>query len=55
MTETAGLLRDKGLINYVRGRITTNDREGPEELTCECYRLVRKEFDRLVGVNGHAS
>lgn len=53
VTETAGQLRDKGLINYVRGCITITDREGLEGLTCECYRLVRKEFDRLVGVNGH--
>lgn len=55
VTETAGLLRDRGLINYVRGHITITDREGLERLTCECYRLVRKEFDRLVGGDGHAS
>jgi CRP-like cAMP-binding protein len=53
VTEAAGLLRDRGLINYVRGHITITDREGLEALTCECYQLVRKEFDRLVGVNGH--
>jgi CRP-like cAMP-binding protein len=52
VTETAGVLRDKGLINYVRGHITIIDREGLEELTCECYRLVKKEFERLVGGNG---
>ena len=54
VTETAGLLREKGLIDYVRGHITITDREGLEALTCECYRLVKKEFARLVSSNGHA-
>ncbi|HEY0174708.1 MAG TPA: Crp/Fnr family transcriptional regulator [Pyrinomonadaceae bacterium] len=54
VTEAAGLLRDKGLINYVRGQITITDREGLEGITCECYQLVRKEFARLVGSNGHS-
>jgi Mn-dependent DtxR family transcriptional regulator len=54
VTETAGLLRDKGLIEYVRGHITITDREGLEALTCECYRLVKKEFARLVSIDGHA-
>jgi len=36
VTETAGLPRDRGLINYVRGHITMTDREGPEALACEC-------------------
>ncbi|HEX8500924.1 MAG TPA: Crp/Fnr family transcriptional regulator [Pyrinomonadaceae bacterium] len=53
VTETTGLLRDKGLINYVRGHITIIDREGLEGVTCECYQLVKKEFTRLVGSNGH--
>ena len=55
VTETAGLLRDRGLIDYVRGHITITDREGLEALTCECYRLVKKEFARLVSSNGHAA
>ena len=54
VTETAGLLRDKGLIDYVRGYIKVTDRGGLEELTCECYRLVKKEFSRLVGSDGHS-
>jgi CRP-like cAMP-binding protein len=54
VTETVGRLRDKGLINYVRGHITITDREGLEKLSCECYPLVKKEFARLVGGNGHA-
>jgi CRP-like cAMP-binding protein len=55
VTEMAGLLRDRGLINYVRGHITIIDREGLEGLTCECYRLVKKEFARLVSSNGYAA
>lgn len=54
VTETAVLLREKGLIDYVRGHITITDREGLERLTCECYRLVKKEFARLMSGNGHA-
>lgn len=54
VTETAGLLRDKGLIEYVRGRIVITDREGLESLACECYRLVKNEFARMVG-GGHAA
>jgi CRP-like cAMP-binding protein len=53
VTEAAGLLRSKGLINYVRGSVTIADRRGLEGLTCECYQLIKKEFDRLVGGNGH--
>lgn len=55
VTETVGLLRDRGLIDYVRGHITITDREGLERLTCECYPLVKREFARLVSSNGHAS
>jgi CRP-like cAMP-binding protein len=53
VTETAGLLRDKGLINYVRGYISITDREGLEGLTCVCYALVKREFDRLLSSNGY--
>lgn len=52
VTETAGLLRDKGLIEYVRGRIIITDREGLERLACECYWLVKNEFARLVSSDG---
>jgi CRP-like cAMP-binding protein len=54
ITEAAGLLRSKGLINYVRGRVQVIDREGLEAVSCECYSLVKKEFDRLVGHNEQA-
>ena len=54
VTEAAGKLKDEGLIEYWRGHVTITDRAGLEAKSCECYPLVKKEFDRLVGSNGHA-
>lgn len=48
VTEAAGNLQDAGLIKYSRGRITVLDRTGLEARTCECYAVVKKEFDRLL-------
>jgi CRP-like cAMP-binding protein len=48
VTEAAGMLQKAGLIRYQRGRITVVDRPGLEARTCECYQVVRTEFDRLL-------
>jgi CRP-like cAMP-binding protein len=48
VTEAAGKLQGAGLIHYSRGRITVVDRPGLEAQACECYRVVKKEFDRLL-------
>ncbi len=48
VTEAAGRLQDDGLIHYSRGRITVLDRPGLEARTCECYQVVKKEYDRLL-------
>jgi CRP-like cAMP-binding protein len=48
VTEAAGNLHRAGLIDYRRGRITVLDREGLEQRTCECYAVVKKEYDRLL-------
>ena len=48
VTEGAGKLQDAGLIRYARGRITVLDRKGLEQRTCECYAVVKKEYDRLL-------
>ena len=48
VTEAAGKLQDAGLIRYRRGRITVLDRPGLEERSCECYQVVKTEFDRLL-------
>ena len=48
VTESAGNLQRAGLISYHRGHITVLDRAGLEARACECYAVVRKEFDRLL-------
>lgn len=45
----AGTLQKAGLIRYVRGRVEILDRPALESSACECYRIVRREFDRLLG------
>jgi CRP-like cAMP-binding protein len=47
VTLAAGLLHRAGLIDYSRGVVTIKDRPGLEEAACECYRIVRDEFQRL--------
>jgi CRP-like cAMP-binding protein len=48
VTEAALQLQKVGLIRYARGRITVLDREGLERRTCECYTVVKREYDRLL-------
>ena len=48
VTEAAGKLHRAGLIGYSRGRITILDRPGLEARVCECYAVVKKEFNRLL-------
>ena len=48
VTEGATRLQQAGLIRYARGHITVLDRAGLEARTCECYAVVRKEYDRLL-------
>jgi CRP-like cAMP-binding protein len=48
VTEGALKLQQDGLIRYARGRITVLDRAGLEKRTCECYEVVKKEYDRLL-------
>ena len=44
----ASKLKDEGLIDYQRGFIRIRDRKGLEKFSCECYAIIRKEFDRLL-------
>jgi CRP-like cAMP-binding protein len=60
VSEAASILHSKSLIHYSRGHITILDREGLEKFSCECYAVVKNEFDRLlgngsVGPEGHQS
>ena len=48
VTVAAGLLEKAGLITYKRGRITVVDRERLEEAACECYGVVKGEYERLL-------
>jgi CRP-like cAMP-binding protein len=48
VTVAAGHLQDIGAIRYVRGRIQILDRPKLEDTACECYRVVKNEFDRLL-------
>ncbi len=54
VTEGALKLQHAGLIQYSRGRITVLDRKGLEHRTCECYAVVKKEYDRLLPADGVA-
>jgi len=49
VTVAAGRLQDAAAISYVRGHIKIQDRKRLEETVCECYKVVRDEFDRLLG------
>ena len=49
VTHAAQRLQATGLVTYVRGRITILDRSGLEAAVCECYRVVKDEYDRLLG------
>jgi len=48
VTEAAGKLQKAGVIEYRRGKITVLDRSRLEEMSCECYGVVRAETDRLL-------
>lgn len=48
VTEVAGKLKQLGVINYHRGRITVLDRAGLNAHVCECYDVVKTEFGRLL-------
>jgi CRP-like cAMP-binding protein len=48
VTEAAGKLQEAGLIGYSRGHIRIIDRAKLEKRVCECYAVVKKEYDRLL-------
>jgi Mn-dependent DtxR family transcriptional regulator len=49
ITEAACKLQKAGLITYHRGHIHVLDRAGLEARSCECYQVVKREYDRLIG------
>ena len=48
VTEAAGKLREAGLIQYHRGRIVVLDRPALQARVCECYAVIKREYDRLL-------
>jgi CRP-like cAMP-binding protein len=42
-------LQDAGLVHYMRGRVTMDDRVGLERVSCECYGVVHAQYERLFG------
>ena len=48
VTVVAGILQSAGLITYKHGRVTVLDRKGLEAASCECYALIRRNFDALL-------
>jgi CRP-like cAMP-binding protein len=51
ITEAAGKLQQAGIIRYRRGHITVLERSGLEDRACECYEVVKRESDRLFGLD----
>jgi CRP-like cAMP-binding protein len=52
VTAVASALQNEGFIRYSRGRMAILDREGLENASCECYGIIRREFDRLLPLPG---
>jgi CRP-like cAMP-binding protein len=54
VSEAAGKLQDEGMIKYRRGHVSILERGDLEGKSCECYPIVEKEFERLLGAGGQA-
>ncbi len=49
VTMSAITIQDIGYIKYKRGHIEITDREGLEDFTCDCYKTIKREYDRFLG------
>ena len=47
VTQAAGILQQAQIIHYVRGKVAILDRQRLEEVSCECYQVVKQEYKRL--------
>jgi CRP-like cAMP-binding protein len=52
VTDVLQSLQERGFISAQRGKIVVLDRDGLERTACECYRVVREEFERILGAPG---
>jgi biotin operon repressor len=50
VTETAGQLKERGVIEYRRGNIKITDLQALKDVSCECYVVLKEEYDRLLGI-----
>jgi Mn-dependent DtxR family transcriptional regulator len=55
VTMAAQKLMQEGTIRYARGRITILDKPALEQRVCECYGVIRQEYERLLPVHKHGS
>jgi Mn-dependent DtxR family transcriptional regulator len=49
VTQAAQKLQESGLIRYQRGNVKILDQRGLERMSCECFSVLREEYDRLLG------
>jgi Mn-dependent DtxR family transcriptional regulator len=49
VTEAAQKLQEKGFIHYQRGNVKILDQPGLEAYSCECFRVIKEEYNRLLG------
>jgi Mn-dependent DtxR family transcriptional regulator len=49
VTQAAQKLQENGFIRYQRGNVKILDQRGLEASSCECFRVLREEYDRLLG------
>ena len=54
VTEAAGALQEAGIIRYNRGRVEVVDRAGLEAASCECYGVIRRVYEELLGSEAEA-
>jgi hypothetical protein len=52
VSEAAHALHHAGLIHYGRGTLSVADAAGLEKISCECFAVIRDEYDRLLGGEG---
>jgi hypothetical protein len=55
VTQAAQKLQENGLISYRRGIVQIIDQRGLEEFSCECFKTVREQYDRLLGTKPRGS
>jgi CRP-like cAMP-binding protein len=55
VTQTAGQLKERGVIEYSRGRIKIIDVQVLEDVACECYQVLKEEYDRLLGIRSSSA